>query len=289
MRLLSVITPVYNGAAYLRRCHATLAAQTFQDWEWVVVDDGSTDGTVDLVRAIDDERIRLLSYRPNKGRGHARHAALEAARGDWMVAWDADDMYFPDRLERIAQARAEGYDFFCSYAVVVDNHLGLKGVRGFHPSRHGLPRHFVHHTLGCRLELARCIGYDPRFRTGEDATITWALNTGYRGFFFEDALTVYQEEREVGLEKALATNSAQIAQLSDARVRGLLALRPGQYLRLAAGLRAKRLALRVMSLAPALYRLTISVRSYGETAPGYSLPQWRLDYLESLRERYAAG
>lgn len=287
MAVFSVLTPVYNGAAFIARCYETLQEQSVGDWEWVVVDDGSTDGTADAVRAIADPRIRLISYQPNRGRGFARCETLAAATGDWMVLWDADDLNFPDRLEQIDRARTNGYDFFCSYAVVVDNDLQVKGVRGFHSPRHGLPRHFVHHTLGCRLELARRIGYDPKLRTGEDATITWALNANHRGLFYEDALTIYQEDREISLEKGLATNAAQIVQLADARGRGLLNLSIAQYSRLAASLRAKRLALKMMSLAPSLYRLTVPVRSYGETAPDYTLPQWRVDYIASLRARYA--
>jgi len=286
MPVFSVITPVYNGAAYLRRCHAALAAQSFQDWEWVVVDDGSTDETADLVRGIRDERIRLLSYRPNKGRGHARHTALEAARGEWMVVWDADDMYFPDRLAHSDEARRAGYDFICSYALIVDNALQIKGVRGFHSAARGLPRYFVHHTLGCEMEIARRVGYDPAVRVGEDATITWVLDARYRGLFFDDALTIYQEEREVSPVKALATCSAQILQLERGRQTGLLDLSAEDYGRLARRMRLKRLFLRWMTVVPPLYHLTISRRSYGQVRAGYTLPAWREEYVASLRREW---
>ncbi len=99
--VFSVITPVYNGEAFVDRCYRCLALQTFTDWEWVVVDDGSTDHTAELVRRIADPRVRLTSYQPNRGRGHARLQALEASRGDWMVVWDVDDLHYPDRLARI--------------------------------------------------------------------------------------------------------------------------------------------------------------------------------------------
>jgi glycosyltransferase involved in cell wall biosynthesis len=288
MPVFSVLTPVYNGASYIERCYASLVDQTFGDWEWVVVDDGSTDRTAEIVRALDDSRIRIVSYQPNRGRGFARRESLAAATGEWMAVWDADDLYFPDRLERMNRARLEGYDFFCSYSVVVDNQLRVKGIRGFHAPRHGLPRHFVHHTLGCRMELARAIGYDPRLRTGEDATITWTINAAHRGMFCEDALAVYQEDREVSVEKGLATNAAQIIQLADARRRGLLRLPLVSHLGLALRLRMKRLLLLLLRCAPSLYRLTVPVRSYGQTVAGYVLPRSRADYLESMRARHAA-
>ncbi|MCC6611318.1 MAG: glycosyltransferase family 2 protein [Burkholderiales bacterium] len=293
MPVFSVLSPVYNVAAYVRRCYDSLTAQTFGDWEWVVVDDGSTDGSADTVRALRDARIRLVSYQPNRGRGYARCQSLAAATGEWMVVWDADDFYFPDRLENMNRARLDGYDFFCSYSVVVDNDLRIKGVRGFHPARHGLPRHFVHHTLGCRIDIARAIGYDPSLRTGEDATITWAIGAAHRGLFFDDALAVYREDREVNVEKGLATNAAQIVQIADVRRRRLLRLPLLDHLGLALRLRVKRLVLQLMKRAPALYGLTVPLRSYGQTAAGYTLPRWRVDCLESMRiadtVRSAAG
>jgi cellulose synthase/poly-beta-1,6-N-acetylglucosamine synthase-like glycosyltransferase len=68
----SVMTPVYNGEAFFRRCFGVLREQTISDWEWVVVDDGSTDQTAEIVRSIDDDRIRFISYPENQGRGYAR-------------------------------------------------------------------------------------------------------------------------------------------------------------------------------------------------------------------------
>lgn len=289
MLVFSVLTPVYNGASHIRRCYTSLAAQTFTDWEWVVVNDGSTDETVEIVRSLGDARIRLISYQPNRGRGYARSQSLAEATGEWMVVWDADDLYFPDRLEKINQARLEGYDFFCSYTVVVDSDLHVKGIRGFHPPSGGLPRHFVHHTLGCRLEIARQIGYDSELRTGEDAMITWTINAHYRGLFCEDALAVYQEDNEVNLGKGLETNSAQIAQLSAARRRGLLRLPVLSHAALAARLRVKRLVLLLMKLAPTLYDRTVALRSYGQTVRGYHLPAWRKAFLESLRPARAGS
>lgn len=278
--MFSVITPVYNGAAFIERCYRVLLDQTRRDWEWVVVDDGSTDDTLQRLRRINDARVRIFSYPVNRGRGYARDMALAQSRGEWMVVWDADDIYFPDRLEKTLEAKNAGYDFCCSYAAVLDNRLHLKGVRGFHPATYGIPRHFVHHSLGCRLDIARLIGYDPAFRTGEDATITWVLNAMYRGLFIEEALTVYQEEREISVAKAIATNQAQRAQLQIIRERNLLQLTTGQYSVLLGKLLIKRGILEIMRFVPVAYDLTLKRRSYGVTRSGYTLPAERLAYLE---------
>lgn len=141
--------------------------QCVKDWEWIVVDDGSTDETQKIMQelASSDERIRYVRYAPNRGRGYARTVALEEASGDWVVVWDADDMYYPDRLLHIAKAKADGFDFFCSYAVIVDNDLEIVGVRGFAQYFRGIEHvQFPHATLACRLEIAREIGYNPELR-----------------------------------------------------------------------------------------------------------------------------
>jgi glycosyltransferase involved in cell wall biosynthesis len=268
----------------VHRCYATLEAQTFRDWEWVVVDDGSTDGTSAAVGGISDPRITLVRYSPNRGRGYARKTALDASAGEWMVVWDVDDLYFPDRLERINEARVGGYDFCVSYAVVATNDLGIKGVRGFYPRSIGLPRFFVHHTLGCRLEIARAIGYDPGLAVGEDTTIALALDDNYRGRFIEDALTVYQEDADVNLEKAIACNVSQLKQLSDMRARRLLRTGVFQYAARRALWRIKLAILQAMRICPRLYnRAMVRLRTYGRTTENYRLGAERIAFIEKFR------
>lgn len=282
--VFSIISPVFNTSAFVRRSYYTLKSQTFTDWEWVVVDDGSTDSSAEIVRSISDPRIRLISYSPNRGRGYARNRALEASRGEWMVVWDIDDMYFPDRLEKINQARIQGFDFCCSYAVVVNNDLVIKGVRGFHPRSLGLPRHFVHPSLACRLDVARDIGYDPAFRIGEDAH-TWILDDNYRGRFIEEALMIYQEEREVNLEKAIESNAMQLVQIRRLYRRGLIKAGMIERLVLIAKSQLKLAVLRLMRIMPGLYQLTLRFRTYGVTAAGWRLSPEREAFLESIRSR----
>lgn len=283
--VFSILSPVFNSSAFVRRSYYTLKSQTFTDWEWIVVDDGSTDNTAELVKSISDPRIRLIGYAPNRGRGYARNRSLEASRGEWMVIWDIDDMYFPDRLERINRARLEGFDFCCSYAVVVDNSLAIKGVRGFHPRSPGLPRYFVHPTLACRLDVARRVGYDPEFRIGEDAPITWGLDDNYRGCFIEEALMIYQEEREVNVEKAISSNAMHLVQIRRIYQRGLIKSGVIGRLVLLAKWRLKQAALRIMRIVPGLYRLTLRFRTYGATAAGWRLSPEREAFLENIRSR----
>lgn len=282
--MLSVITPVYNGEKFIARCYNSLLLQTFQDWEWIIVNDGSTDNTSEQVNMIADKRIKLFSYKPNKGRGHARSQALAQARSTWVVIWDADDMYFPDRLEKINQARLAGYEFFCSYAVVVNNALNIKGVRGFSAPAGGLPRGFVHPTMACRTELARQIGYSPIFRTGEDAKILWLLSMKYHGLWFEDALTIYQEDREVNLRKAIDTNMAQLLQLKELFRDGIITGLKNRG-RLYMKYLCKLGILNLMHIYPSLYLKLVPLRDYGATKPGWTLSEERVNFIKKMRER----
>jgi succinoglycan biosynthesis protein ExoO len=104
--IVSVIMPVYNCIETVGRALDSLLAQSFFNIEIIVVDDGSSDGTSELVaaRALADERIRLLRLAENSGVGRARHVAVDAAIGDWITVQDADDWCDPDRIEKLLQA-----------------------------------------------------------------------------------------------------------------------------------------------------------------------------------------
>ncbi len=96
---VSVVIPLYNKAAYIRRALDSVFAQSFTDFEILVVDDGSTDGGGDLVRACGDPRTRLV-VQPNQGPGVARQRGMEEARGEFIAFLDADDEWAPRFLER---------------------------------------------------------------------------------------------------------------------------------------------------------------------------------------------
>ncbi len=280
--VFSVITPVYNGEAFIDRCYRCLALQTFTDWEWVVIDDGSTDRTAEQVRRIADPRVRLTSYQPNRGRGYARLQALQASRGDWMVVWDVDDLHCPDRLARIHEARRQGYEFFCSYAVLVDNDLQIKGVRGFIPPAGCLPMRFVHPTLACPMRLARKIGYTSS-PTGEDALLILTLAGKHRGYFCEEAVSIYQEDREVHLQKAIDSNWQQWRTVRQLFRTGVL---PASFWhRAALDLRwgVKLALLEAMRIMPRLYLKTVKYRNQGCLAADWELSEDRTRFLDQFR------
>ncbi|MGK7951571.1 MAG: glycosyltransferase family 2 protein [Xenococcaceae cyanobacterium] len=100
---VSVIIPAYNTEKYIQKAIASVLAQTLKNLEIIVVDDCSTDDTINVVQSFNDPRLRLLLNSQNLGAGGARNRALEAARGKWIAVLDSDDWYAPERLERLVQ------------------------------------------------------------------------------------------------------------------------------------------------------------------------------------------
>lgn len=213
--MISVITPTFNCAQFIQRSYFCLQAQTHSDWEWVVVNDGSTDETLAIFEEIckHDSRVKFFNLEKNQGRGFARNFAMKNSLGDIIVIWDIDDLYTPDRIEKIQQSINEGYDFFCSYVLLVNNSLNLKGARHFSSSS-VLPK-FVHATLGIKKSIIDefFLGYDPSMRAGEDLEIMMKLEHNHKGFYCEEYLMIYVEDREVNLSKAISANTNQLQTL----------------------------------------------------------------------------
>jgi len=98
---VTVITPAYNAERYLEKTVASLLAQSFQDWELVIVDDGSTDSTPRILESFTDKRIKTI-HQKNGGEARARNTGLENAAGEYIAFLDADDLYLPNALEDLS-------------------------------------------------------------------------------------------------------------------------------------------------------------------------------------------
>jgi glycosyltransferase involved in cell wall biosynthesis len=108
---VSILLPIYNRADTLRRCLESVRTQTFTDWELIAVDDGSTDGSVEVIASYGDARFRLLRHERNRGASAARNTALAAAQGEFVALIDSDDEWLPTKLERqLALLRSGQWD-----------------------------------------------------------------------------------------------------------------------------------------------------------------------------------
>ncbi len=122
--MLSVITPAYNAEAYVASCIESVLGQTFGDLELVIVDDGSTDGTADVIASFAAKDPRVRGFRgPNRGVSYARNVALRHSHGRYLALLDADDQWAPS----FAATMVRILDRQPSVGVVVGNALNVGG------------------------------------------------------------------------------------------------------------------------------------------------------------------
>ena len=117
--LVSIITPAYNSAKFIAETIQSVQNQTYENWEMIIVDDGSSDETVAIVQAFIDKDKRIQCYKlaQNSGPAVARNFAIEKAKGAFMTFIDADDIWFPNFIENsIKTIEKTGVSFvFSSY------------------------------------------------------------------------------------------------------------------------------------------------------------------------------
>lgn len=100
--MISVIIPAYNAAKTIVCCVESLLSQTYQDWELIIMDDGSTDNTLDVCQSFQDKRIQVY-HKPNGGVSSARNYGMTYAKGEYIAFVDADDYLEPMYLEHLYQ------------------------------------------------------------------------------------------------------------------------------------------------------------------------------------------
>lgn len=208
--MISFVIPAYEARDDLPMSLASVLAQTHEDWECIIVDDGSRVRFDDVIEAAADSRVRLVRHEQNLGRGAARATGLAEARGE-LIAWqDADDWSFPDRLERqlAALVRAPEAKFVGSAVAVSDASDRCVGLRcDLEESTRRLaplePPPVAHPTLLFRAEVLEHLTVDSRYRTSEDhAFLTDAL----RRFPFTNVpepLYCYREHQSQSARKYL--------------------------------------------------------------------------------------
>lgn len=114
---ISVIVPVYNAANYIAKCIQSVQNQTFSSWELILIDDGSQDNSLDIIRrfAIEDDRIKVI-HQENSGAGMARNNGIENAIGDYIVFLDSDD-YISEKYLSLLSSHNEDVVFIDVEAV----------------------------------------------------------------------------------------------------------------------------------------------------------------------------
>lgn len=98
---VSIIVPTYNSEAYIKQALQSVFNQSYSNWELILVDDGSSDSTVDIARNFQDRRLKILQNNCNQGVSYSRNRGIKEARGKWIALLDSDDWYASKRLEKL--------------------------------------------------------------------------------------------------------------------------------------------------------------------------------------------
>ena len=157
---ISVVIPLFNKALYIERALHSILAQTITDFELIVIDDGSTDGGCNIVKNLNDDRIRLIQQE-NSGVSAARNQGIVEAKGELIAFLDADDEWLPEFLETVIRLRdryPEAGAFATAYQV--DKGGGLmrnRKIRGYRKNQWEgiIPNYFkTRTTLVCSSAVA---------------------------------------------------------------------------------------------------------------------------------------
>jgi len=183
---VSVITIAYNASQYLAEAIASTQAQTDPDFEYLIIDDGSTDDTLEIARAhaAEDERIRVLQNERNSGIAFTRNHGIREARGRYILWLNADDISVPTRVEKQRRFLDEHPDvvYVGGYMRVFSDERGTTGIRRY-PLEDAEIRRMFHRFLPVteaggtarREALERIGGYDTSVSPGDDLDITFRL------------------------------------------------------------------------------------------------------------------
>ena len=98
--LVSIITPSFNSGRFIQECIDSVLSQTYDNWELLIVDDYSTDNSLQIIKKYNDKRIQLIELDGNVGAAEARNVAIRQAKGKYIAFLDSDDLWEPQKLEK---------------------------------------------------------------------------------------------------------------------------------------------------------------------------------------------
>ena len=198
--VISVVLPVFNGASHIEVSVRSILDQTFDDFELIAINDGSTDSTLEILQSIGagDSRLVLVS-RENRGLVASLNEGIDVARGDWIARMDADDISEPNRFERQLQRLAEKNADICGSWVQFFGATDARILRHAESDEaikaellFGAP--FAHPSVMMKATLARQLRYDPVWEKCEDYDL-WerAARAGWRMTNVPEVLLRYRK------------------------------------------------------------------------------------------------
>lgn len=193
--MISVVIPTYNAEAFLAESINSILSQTHKDLEVVVVDDGSTDSTPDLIEyfAKKDKRVRYFRLPENKGISYARNVGMRESLGEYIAVMDADDISSPTRLKK--QLKALKGDFVYSSYFLADEHGHIVGTH-YPPAKvtfEDIKKNgaWPHVTILAKRECFTNNPYREDFKINDDAWLVWSFfKAGYKANWVKEPLVI---------------------------------------------------------------------------------------------------
>lgn len=198
---VSVVMPVYNGQAYLRPAIESVLGQTFDDFEFIIVDDGSADRTFEIAMSYDDSRIRVVRMPSNVGLPDALNRGLDLAAGRYIARMDGDDISMPERFAKQVAYMDEhptvgvcgtwARDIDQSGRVVADRPRRLGSQLDCY---YWIPSPVIHPSVMMRADLAKRLRYDRTVGAYVEDFDLWlrVVETGYRLHNLDEYLLLYR-------------------------------------------------------------------------------------------------
>lgn len=212
--IVSVITPTYNSARFIKETIESVQNQIFNEWELIIVDDGSTDNTIDLVKEKikKDKRVKLLINDINIGAAKSRNKAIKVAAGRYIAFLDSDDLWLPNKLEvQVNFMEEKRLSFsFTSYQFINENGVSLNKTVKVPPqiTYNELLKNTIIGCLTVMIDISKLGKITmPDIRTRQD-TAMWLkiLKSGEVAYGIDEPLARY---RKVG--NSLSSNKYKMA------------------------------------------------------------------------------
>lgn len=194
--MVSVIIPTYNRAYVIKKSIDSVLSQTYSDFELIIVDDGSTDNTKDIIEAYKDSRIKYV-YQENSGACAARNNGVLLAKGEYIAFHDSDDTWLPDKLEKQIQAINETGADIVSCQMITHDENGKKKLIPELKASHfmnmsSMPAGIGTQTLLMKNNVAKHIQFDAEMpRLQEMEWLLRALKI-YRLYVLKQGLVNYE-------------------------------------------------------------------------------------------------
>ena len=194
---ISVVMSVYNGGKYLEDSIKSILTQTFQDFEFIIINDTSTDNTEEILKIFDDPRIKIITNDQNIGLTRSLNKGIQLARGIYIARMDADDISLPHRFETQVHFLEKNPDYALVgssyYQIDKDNkiHTLINVLTDNIQIKQGLTKQnwFGHGSVMMRKDVFREVGgYDERFKLAQDYDLWLRIAAGHKMANIEEPL-----------------------------------------------------------------------------------------------------